>query len=170
MADLGVAPSLADRLLGSSAAAADRALLDWVFALGRLAATTRGREAELTALLPALGLAPPPGLQDDLDKVLAATAPQRYPVFSPGDICPDNTLLTGHGLQLVDFEGAGYHSVFLDAAYLRMPFATCWCVFRLLAELAGTSDLPALAGLLRLLLAATGDWAVAQLPLYPAYR
>jgi hypothetical protein len=29
------------------------------------------------------------------------------------------------------FEGAGYHPVFLDAAYARMPFATYWCVFRL---------------------------------------
>ena len=55
----------------------------------------------------------------------------RFPVFSPGDICPDNHLLTPEGLRPIDFEGAGFHSVFLDAAYSRMPFGSCWCVFRL---------------------------------------
>ena len=52
-------------------------------------------------------------------------------VFSPGDICPDNNLLTPGGVRFIDFEASGYHAVFLDAAYLRMPFSTCWCVFRL---------------------------------------
>jgi hypothetical protein len=56
-------------------------------------------------------------------------------VFTPGDTCPDNCLLTADGLRLVDFEGATFQSVFLTAAYCRMPFSTCWCVFRLPAEL-----------------------------------
>lgn len=195
-------------------------------------------------MLAELGIVPAAGLADDLGQVLAATTPDRYPVFSPGDVCPDNNLLTDQGLWMVDFEGAGYHSVFLDAAYARMPFATCWCVFRLpaavaarvevargypalvddavwvpgvrramaawtvaipglllpralvgdeplhpgrrpvptrrqllryrwqwlAAELTGAADLPALAGTLRQLLAATRGWAVPPLPRYPAYR
>ena len=52
-------------------------------------------------------------------------------MFSPGDICPDNNLLTTGGVRFVDYESAGFHPAFLDAAYLRMPFSTCWCVFRL---------------------------------------
>jgi hypothetical protein len=52
-------------------------------------------------------------------------------VFSPGDICPDNNLLTPDGLRMLDFEGASFHSVFDDAAYARMPFATCWFVYAL---------------------------------------
>ena len=52
-------------------------------------------------------------------------------MFSPGDICPDNNLLTADGVRFIDYESAEFHSAFLDAAYLRMPFSTCWCVFRL---------------------------------------
>jgi hypothetical protein len=63
-------------------------------------------------------------------------APGEFDVFSPGDICPDNNLVTAGGVKFIDFENAEYHSVFLDAAYLRMPFSTCWCVFRLPDELA----------------------------------
>jgi hypothetical protein len=33
--------------------------------------------------------------------------------------------------MFVDYENAEFHSVFMDAAYVRMPFSTCWCVFRL---------------------------------------
>ena len=61
-------------------------------------------------------------------------------VFSPGDICPDNNLLTPGGVRLIDFEASGYHAVFLDAAYLRMPFSTCWCVFRLPPELRDAAE------------------------------
>lgn len=38
-----------------------------------------------------------------------------------------NNLLTDAGVRFVDYESAEYHSAFLDAAYLRMPFSTCWC-------------------------------------------
>jgi hypothetical protein len=30
--------------------------------------------------------------------------------------------------------------VFLDAAYIRMPFSTCWCVFRFPAELGHAAE------------------------------
>lgn len=159
MEDLGEAPSLADALLGQSAEAARAALLAWAAAYGRLAAETTGREAELAALrarydrggqqwdedpelraavealpgvLDALGVTVPAGLAAELSPVLRL---DDYPVYSPGDICPDNNLVLPDGMRLLDFEGAGYHSVFLDAVYTRMPFSTCWCVFRLPPEI-----------------------------------
>lgn len=158
MSDLGVAPSLADVLLGDSPDAARSGLLSWATGYGRIAASTIGRQEELAALrsrydrgqpdwggarwiveridalpevLGILGVVAPEGLDDDLARIAELAEPECYPVFSPGDICPDNNLLMADGLHVLDFEGSGYHPVFLDAAYARMPFATCWCVFRL---------------------------------------
>ncbi len=50
-------------------------------------------------------------------------------VVSPGDTCPDNAILTPTGWRFLDLEGATAQHVALDAAYMVMPFATCWCVF-----------------------------------------
>jgi hypothetical protein len=82
----------------------------------------------------------PAGLEADLSAVVQSVAPPRYPVFSPGDLCPDNNLIAEAGIRFLDFESADLYSVFLDAAYLRMPFSTCWCAFRLPAELAGAAE------------------------------
>jgi hypothetical protein len=89
------------------------------------------RIGEIPALLAALSFPAPAGLDEDLAEVACVLRPGRYPVFSPGDICPDNNVLTREGVRFVDFESAEFHPAFLDAAYLRMPFSTCWCVFRL---------------------------------------
>jgi hypothetical protein len=166
MADLGHAPTLADVLLGDDAGAARDGLLAWARGLGRLAAASVGGREELAALrarydkghagwaedtsmldrfaalpaeLEAAGIAPPAGLVDDLD-ALGALVGDGYAGFTPGDTCSDNNLLTPSGLRLLDFEGAAYHSVFLTAAYCRMPFATCWCVFRMPPGLAEEAE------------------------------
>lgn len=156
MSDLGTAPSLADLLLGSSPDRAASALLDWAQACGDLAVRTAGRRQdfgrpqslpgtqhwlerriwEIPGLLADLKIEAPAGLADDLADVASLLTPGQFEVFSPGDICPDNNLITDSGVKFVDFESAEFHSVFLDAAYLRMPFSTCWCVFRLPDELA----------------------------------
>jgi hypothetical protein len=167
MTDLGTAPSLADRLLSGPAPAAESALLDWARACGELAVGTAGRQRELAGLLAAYRIAPATdasdewlarsveeipallaelpiepsaGLEGDLADVASILRNGRYEVFSPGDICPDNNLLTADGVRFVDFESAEYHCAFLDAAYLRMPFSTCWCVFRLPDELARSAE------------------------------
>lgn len=142
MEDLGDHGNLADVLLSGDEQAARAGLVEWASVYGRLAAWSVGREDELparteepwlreyvarfAALLDLLGIVVP-----DVDELVAALEQDRFRVFSPGDICPDNNLLTPQGLRPIDFEDAGFHSVFLDAAYTRMPFATCWCVFRL---------------------------------------
>jgi hypothetical protein len=277
MADLGAGASLADVLLGASADAARSAFVEWAGACGRLSAATAARRAEYSRLwqrylggrrdhrhaagltdrvlaAPAqaalLGVAAPDGLDAEVGSVAAAARSKDLAVFSPGDSCPDNTMLTAAGIRFLDFEEAGFHSAFLDAAYLRMPFSTCWCVFRLPAELGSAAehayrdqvrlawpaladdavwydgvrraaaawtlssmswllprclrgdasmnpqaaaaprtrqlmryrwqwlaaeldeaaDLPAIAGLLRSLIAATNHWQAPDLPLYPALR
>jgi hypothetical protein len=173
MSDLGDAPSLADLLLGQSAATARTALLSWAQAAGRLAARTAGgqhklaglrdtyragglgsstagapaadhwlkrRIREVPALLGEVAITSPASLGDDLAAVARIAEPGEWDVFSPGDICPDNNLVTAAGVRFIDYESAEFHSVFLDAAYLRMPFSSCWCVFRLPAELACAAE------------------------------
>ena len=160
MSDIGTAPSLADLLLGARAEPAASALLDWALACGDLAARTAGRQGDFAALLPSAGrphwlerriweipgllscfsIEAPRGLGEDLAHVAALVAPSEFDVFSPGDICPDNNLVTAGGVKFIDFENAGIHSAFLDAAYLSMPFSTCWCVFSLPDELAQSAQ------------------------------
>ncbi len=36
--------------------------------------------------------------------------PGEFEVFSPGDICPDNNLLTAGGVRFIDFESADFHT------------------------------------------------------------
>jgi len=276
MSDLGGGSSLADVLLTGSAAEAGAALVDWAAACGRLSVVTNAHRSAFDALaagylagrpdeshlagLPGrvlsapenaakMGVPAPDGLAGELAEVAAAAAADQYPVFSPGDICPDNNLLTSAGVKFLDFEEAGFHPVFLDAAYITMPFCTCWCVFRfppelsaaaeaayreqvsavwpdladddvwqpglrravaawtmsstswllrrslaadvpmnseqpsphtrqlmryrwqsLLDELEPAGELPAIAALVRSLLAATASWDAPELPLYPAFR
>ncbi|MFC8720678.1 hypothetical protein [Kitasatospora sp. NPDC057198] len=155
--DLGAAPTLADLLLGEDPRAARVGLLTWARGLGRLAAGSVGRQEELTSLwrkfdtgmptwaeqpwiaenaarfpevLAAAGVPVPAGLPTELAAVGVAGG-EAYPAFTPGDTCPDNNLLTADGLRLLDFEAACFQSVFLTAAYCRMPFSSCWCVFDL---------------------------------------
>ncbi|MBC3761873.1 hypothetical protein ACUN7V_03165 [Quadrisphaera oryzae] len=55
----------------------------------------------------------------------------------PGDTCPDNALLVGRGegapdgVRLLDFEGAAHRHVAWEAAYLALPWPSCWCSWRL---------------------------------------
>lgn len=162
MSDLGSGRSLADVLLGDGAAEARTAVLDWAAACGRLSVVTQARRAGFDARttqylagrpderhlagLPGrvlaaadnaarVGVCAPDGLAVELAEVAAAATAEDYAVFSPGDICPDNNLLTGDGVRFLDFEEAGFHPAFMDAAYITMPFSTCWCVFRFPAEL-----------------------------------
>ena len=157
--DLGGAPTLADKLLGADARGAERALLSWSRSLGRLHATTAGREADFDALERRLT---PPDLKDPLT-VDGATALAELPAlleaelhvptpgeaiehagrsrslmetgrhraFSPSDSCPDNNLITSRGVRFLDFEGGCVRNAIFDAAYLRVPFPSCWCPFAL---------------------------------------
>jgi len=157
--DLGPVPTLADKLLDHDARGAERALLAWARALGRLHATTAGREADFDALTRRLGGRPgqdpvarkakvalaelPDMLQAVLgvavgDEALAHAhrggrllSSNHHRAFSPSDACADNNLITSKGLRVLDFEGGCVRDVSLDAAALRIPFPLCGCSFRL---------------------------------------
>lgn len=159
MEDLGRAATLAEKLLGNDPRAAEGGLLAWARSLGRLHAVTAGREADFGALMRRLGLrtwhdpiAPdtrqalaelPALLLAELGVDTPAVTATRarstvrllgsrgFRAFSPSDLCPDNNLVTNHGVRFLDFEWGCIRDVTLDVAYLRVPFPSCWCVFRL---------------------------------------
>jgi hypothetical protein len=155
--DLGRGSTLADLLFGDDPRAAERALLAWARSLGRLHTTMASHEADFEALMRRLGahsctdpvakdihsaLADLPEL---LEQTLGVTTPQevtarlsaaaellgsgRYRSFSPSDICPDNSLVTGNGVRFLDFEWGCVRDIALDAAYLQFPFPSSWCSY-----------------------------------------
>ncbi|WP_242889926.1 hypothetical protein [Actinomadura litoris] len=186
MADLGAGPSLTDLLLGADPQAARDGLLGWARGLGAMARAGHGRQGELDRLrreygrdgdppakvsstLRGIGRAPaalgeagievPDGLAEEIDE-LGRLADDGYPAFTPGDTCPDNNMLTPGGLRFLDFEASGHPSAFLTAAYCRMPFSSCWCVFGLDPALAALVEETYRAGLLEVYpdLADDGAW------------
>lgn len=163
-ADLGSGPSLADALLADDRATAEASLIDWAVAVGSVHRVSAGAgpalAAELAGLQGDLPVDPDPtaaevafgvgrlrewlpqlGIQA-AEEALAEVndVPDRLaagPVaLSPGDTCPDNNVRTADGLALVDFEGGGVRPIAWDAAYLLVPWPTCWCSWALPAEVA----------------------------------
>jgi hypothetical protein len=162
LADLGGAPTLADVLADPDPVLAQRGLVAWAQALGRMHAATAFREGDFAALLRHAGrarwtdplegpataaLAELPaalesalGVRTPTEVVRRATATDRVlgrsvlRAFSPSDLCPDNAMLTAAGVQFLDFEWGGFRDVFLDAVYALVPFPGCWCSPQLSAD------------------------------------
>jgi hypothetical protein len=157
--DLGRSPTLADKLVSDDARAAERALLSWARSLGRLHASTAGREQDFDALSRRLGM---PKIKDPLaasgraalaelpellhaELGVATTAaehdratavshllePGGRRAFSPSDASPDNNLITSRGVRFLDFEGGCWRNVLLDAGGLRLPFPSAGDSFAL---------------------------------------
>ena len=156
--DLGDAPHLAEHLLGVDPEMATRSLVEWADAVARLhvagrglrdafAAGVRGRDpfvddvdylpGQLAAaaetwerLGAALDLPVPVGLLDTV-----STLPSRFRLdahsLSAADMCPDNNLVGPDRLRLLDFEFAVWRHIAWDAAYLYVPWPTCWCAWSL---------------------------------------
>lgn len=162
--DLGRSSTLADKLFGPDRATAQRCLIGWAGALGRMQAATAGREDDFGALLRRLGekvrrdpisdearaslAGLPELLHEGLGVAPAASAVlearstarllggTRFRAFSPADTCPDNNLVTSLGVRFVDFEWGCFRDVVLDAAYFRVPFPGCSTSFALPAGVA----------------------------------
>jgi hypothetical protein len=157
--DLGRSSTLADKLFADDPEAAERALLAWARALGRVHAVTAGRENDFGALLRRLGVRAWRDPMADEARNALAVVPElvsgglgisvseaaaneayaavrllggtRYRAFSPSDTCPDNNLVTSRGVRFVDFEWGCFRDVVLDAAYARVPFPACESSFAL---------------------------------------
>jgi hypothetical protein len=155
--DLGRGSTLADILFADDPRTAERALLAWARALGRLHTTMAGREADFDALMrrlgakswtdpvaddmlhaltdvpelleQSLGVTTPAPVTERLATAAELLGPSRYRSFSPSDICPDNSLVTGTGVRFLDFEWGCVRDIALDAAYLQVPFPSSWCSY-----------------------------------------
>ncbi|MGW5644183.1 hypothetical protein ACWEV3_32070 [Saccharopolyspora sp. NPDC003752] len=162
--DLGRGSTLADVLFADDPRMAERALLAWARALGRLHSTTAGCEADFDALMrrlgarswtdpvadditrsvgelpellsQTLGVDTPPRMVERLTGASELLESSRYRSFSPSDICPDNSLVTGSGVRFMDFEWGCVRDVAMDAAYLQYPFPSSWCSYALPDNLA----------------------------------
>lgn len=164
LSDLGAGPPVSDALLGTDPDAASAAVLSWAEAMARLhRCALGGRErfrAELAlrsgdlpiadhvmpvvvdeaALLlerrfAELGAPPPRGALGELRQLARTLGAGENASLSPSDSCPDDNVGTPDGLMLVDFEGAQWRHVAWDVAYLTVPWPTCWCSWRMPADL-----------------------------------
>jgi len=162
--DVGTGPSVADALLGRDPSIAAQAVSDWAAAIGTLhAATLRAPEAftaelrkradgtpvpidptggilddavaSLGSRAALTGLRLPAGLRDELTELVRRLTEPGRSALSPADACPDNNVRDDSGaLALVDFEGAAFRHVAWDVSYLTVPWPSCWCCWRLPAE------------------------------------
>jgi hypothetical protein len=159
--DLGSGASLADRLTGDDPVRAADGLDAYARTLGRLHAATAGAEERYAAFrreagggplkawagigswrtddLPrfvetcgVLGVAVDSAFEREVDVVgRALEEPGPFLAFTIGDACPDNHIIEGDEVRLFDYEFSGFGNALLDAAYLRLPFPSCWCMGRL---------------------------------------
>ncbi|MBA8823503.1 hypothetical protein FHX42_000832 [Saccharopolyspora lacisalsi] len=162
--DLGRGSTLADVLFADDPRVAERSLLAWARALGRLHTTMAGREADFDALMrrlganswtdpvaddirrslselpelleQSMGLSTPDAMADRLEGAAQLLGPTKYRSFSPSDVCPDNSLVTGNGVRFLDFEWGCVRDIALDAAYLQFPFPSSWCSYAMPENLA----------------------------------
>lgn len=160
ISDLGAGPSVAHALIGRDPDAAAQAVCAWARAMARLhGATRRLRLAFRAALeerqgeLPVhdapfgtdiddavrgldracttLGVQMPDGATEQLRGLAKRLGASGLAALTPADACPDNNVLTSDGLALLDFEGAQWRHVAWDVAYLRVPWPSCWCSWRM---------------------------------------
>jgi hypothetical protein len=162
MEDIQQGTRLDHLLLGNDPDAAEAGLLAYAETHGRLHALTISRQAEYLRIRERLGPAESadsyysyhwlavalqeiaalldvpvqPGAAEELEHLRAAlVAPGPFLTLVQSDAAPDNFLWDGAAWRLIDFEGARYTHALLEGACCRMPFPTCWCVYRLPAAL-----------------------------------
>jgi len=157
--DLGHGPSVADHMLGDDPARAAESVRRWAESVARVQghSLTSGERfgaalsdvepgapldtsarhpmdaaKTLAELLPPLGVDPVTAALDEF--VSTAQLDEGPHALTPGDACPDNNVERDGRLALIDFEQAEYRHVAWEAAYLAVPWPTCWCSWRLPEE------------------------------------
>lgn len=158
--DGGGSTSVADALLGEDPRIARTAVVEWAEAVAALHVATRDLRPAFRAALAAgegdlpvadapmavgledavrvldrecgaLGVRVPGEAFDELRGLVTSLGTSGAAALSPSDTCPDNNVRTPDGLLLLDFEGAEWRHVAWDVAYLRVPWPTCWCSWRM---------------------------------------
>ncbi len=163
MEDLGSGKRLDHLLLGNDPVSAKQALLDYAQIHGFLHAQTIGKQATYLHIRSQLGplkepsdhygydwlsttlynitnlldIKPVVGVETDLHILRDALEhPGPFLAFVQSDACPDNCLYANGQLYLLDFEGGRFDHALKEGVYGRVPFPTCWCVYRLPVSLA----------------------------------
>jgi hypothetical protein len=163
LSDLGAGPSVADALIGRDPRAAEQAVSAWAQAMARLHCATVGLRAEFRAAIEArqgelpvhdapfgvdiedavraldrvctsLEVRMPAGATEQLRGLAKRLGASELGALTPADACPDNNILSSGGLALLDFEGAQWRHIAWDVAYLRVPWPSCWCSWRMPAD------------------------------------
>lgn len=162
MEDVQPSVRLDQLLLGTDPVAAEAGLLAYAELHGKLHALTSDREVDYLRLRMRLGAAVSanpyytyrwlpaalqeitallevpvqPGAEEELEALVAVLlTPGPFLTLVQSDAAPDNFLFDGARWRMIDFEGARYSHALLEGVYCRMPFPTCWCVYRLPATL-----------------------------------
>ncbi len=78
-----------------------------------------------------LGVTPSRAALDEVRSIADLLPAGAAGALSPADACPDNNALRPDGMVLFDFEGTAYRHLAWDAAYLVVPWPSCWCAWRL---------------------------------------
>jgi hypothetical protein len=145
MEDLGGGPTVADALLSRDRDRARRLLGAWAEAAADLHAGTVGLAVddpeadEMPGIVAESAdelaeLAERVGVDGSAARLLVEVAePLRageHTALSAGDMCPDNNAEVGGRLRLFDFEFADVRHPAWDASYLRVPWPSCWCAWR----------------------------------------
>jgi hypothetical protein len=162
--DLGAGlDSLVDPLLRGTAEEAEHALVAYATALARLHGDTVGcleaHHAAFQSIFGARRARRPPGWRVEAEaKVVVDAIGQTVPASElellsarlgdpgpwlslvHGDPCPDNALLLGGRIRLIDYEWARPSHALLDGLSWRMGFPTCWCAGRTPADVAARVD------------------------------
>ncbi|MFC7624539.1 phosphotransferase [Microlunatus sp. GCM10028923] len=144
--DLGDWPTLQDLLLGSDAAAARAAMIEFGTALGRLHGGTLGlgpddqpadgpesagltyrygidRWYELERTCADLELPSARPARPDVEALLRRNRePSRADVLVHADLNPTNVVITDAGVRLIDFECSRFDRPGIDACFLLYPF------------------------------------------------
>ena len=165
MSDAGSGASVADALLGRDRGAAAAAVASWATAIASVhRATTDSRAAFRDALgaragdvavpestvsadledaarmiarhCERLGIDVPADALDELRALGSRLGGTESAALTPADACPDNNVRADDELVLIDFESAQWRHVAWDVAYLIVPWPSCWCSWRLPADVA----------------------------------
>lgn len=155
MSDLGSGTNVAEALLGPDAALGRDQILAWAQAIGEFQAHTADRlhvfrealadgvrtdvtvgqienlGSTLEARCAENGLPWVETVPDAIEEVVAPLRAGSDLALTPSDPCPDNNLNGPDGLLLLDFEHAEIRHRAWEAAYLRVPWPSCWCAWQL---------------------------------------
>ena len=160
MTDAGRGDNLAEVLLGDDPERAAASLQRWAEAVAAVHVATRGLREPFRAALDeragdlalhearigndiddavrvldracgSLSVSVPAGAFDEVRELYHRLGADGAAALTPADACPDDNVAVDGGFVIVDYENAQWRHVAWDVAYLRVPWPTCWCSWRL---------------------------------------